>query len=325
LSRSYCETCGSFVEPDEITRDETYLVKGEPVTVTATLAICPVSGDELSNEALDDETLCRAFAVYRARHGLLQPDEIKSIRLKYGLGQKAFSRLLGWGEVTLHRYESGSLQTAAQNTLLELARDPGFVSGLLERNTSVLSQRQRETLRATLRELVSDCAESVVGEEGSGYGETSSCVVKLREMMVYFAGRPKTFRTKLNKLLFYADFLHQKRYGRPISAVRYVHLQFGPVPYGFYRRQDELVSDASLREIEIHAGEWGGTRFEAGRPADLSIFSPSELECVGFVADRFQNWSAKRLTELSHGEAAWRDTRDGETISYAFAGMLSLD
>ena len=325
MSRSYCETCGSFVEPDKITRDETYLVKGEPVTVTATLAVCPVSGDELPNEVLDDDTLCRAFAVYRARHGLLQPDEIKSIRLKYGLGQKAFSRLLGWGEVTLHRYESGSLQTAAQNILLELARDPGFVSSLLKRNTSALSQKQRETLRVTLQELVSDCSESIVREEGSRYAQNATCVVKLREMMVYFAGRPKTFRTKLNKLLFYSDFLHKKRHGTPISAVRYVHLQFGPVPDGFYRRQDELVSDASLCEIEIDAGEWGGTRFEAGRPADLSVFSLSELECLEFVADRFQDWSAKRLTELSHGEAAWRDTRDGETISYEFASVLSLD
>jgi putative zinc finger/helix-turn-helix YgiT family protein len=325
MSQSFCETCGLFVDPDVITRDETLSVKGESITVPARVAICPVSGDELPNETLDDETLTRAFAVYRVRRSLLQPEQIKAIRLTYGLGQKTFAKLLGWGEMTLHRYETGSLQNQSQNTLLELARDPRFIQSQLARNGDALSAQQQADLRARLAELLQDCEEPVARENRAEYLANASCEAKMREMMVFFAGYPDTFRTKLNKLVFYADFLHHKRYGTSISTLRYVNMQFGPVPVAFYQLQAQLVDDASLREAEVRGGKWGGTVFTAGRPADVSVFSASELDCLEYVGDHFDGWGATRISEYSHSEAAWRETCDRETISYDYADELSLD
>jgi putative zinc finger/helix-turn-helix YgiT family protein len=325
VTKSFCDTCSRFVDPEIVSRLETLAVKSESVTVHARVAVCPACSTELSNETLDDETLAAAFAVYRVRHGLLQPDEIREIRLKYSLGQKAFSKLLGWGEITLHRYESGSLQNSSQNTVLELARDPLFIAKMIERNGGLLSQDQRNLLRARLAELVAECPEQVAREEAAPYGVAENCIRKLREMIVLFAEGDRTFRTKLNKLLFYADFLHCKRHGSPISGIRYVHLQYGPVPVGFLQVQAGLVDDSSMSELQICASDWNGTRFHATRPADLSVFSDTEIECLEFVAKRFHHWSAKRLSELSHSEAAWADTRDRETIPYSFADRLSLD
>ena len=45
--------------------------------------------------------------------GFLQPEEIEKIRKQYGLSQKNFARLLGWGDITIHRYESGAIQDDA--------------------------------------------------------------------------------------------------------------------------------------------------------------------------------------------------------------------
>lgn len=325
MTKSFCDTCGRFVEPDVVDREETIPVKGDPVTVSARIAVCPTCATELPNETLDDETLVNAFAVYRARHGLLQPAEIREIRLRYGLGQKAFSRLLGWGEVTLHRYESGSLQNGSQNTLLELARDFHFVEAMIEKNGDFLSPEQRVVLRARIAELTAECPEPIAHEDAPAYGIGDSCVSKLREMIVLFAAGDGTFRTKLNKLVFYADFLHAKRYGTPISGVRYVHLQYGPVPMRFSRLQADLVDDSSLNDIQVLTGDWSGTRFQSNRPADLSVFDTTEIECLEFIAARFKRWSAKRLSELSHREAAWAETADHETIPYSFAERLSID
>jgi hypothetical protein len=38
----------------------------------------------------------------------------------YGLSQTTFSRWLGWGDITVHRYESGSPQDSAHNETLML-------------------------------------------------------------------------------------------------------------------------------------------------------------------------------------------------------------
>lgn len=51
------------------------------------------------------------------------------------------------------------------------------------------------------------------------------------EMMIFFAhGASGTFKTKLNKLLWYSDFLHYHRNAVSISGATYHHLPFGPVP-----------------------------------------------------------------------------------------------
>ena len=38
----------------------------------------------------------------------ITPDSIKSIRNRYGLSQQGFARLLGIGEASMARYESGA-------------------------------------------------------------------------------------------------------------------------------------------------------------------------------------------------------------------------
>jgi len=44
---------------------------------------------------------------------MLSPYEIRELRKRYGLTQKELSLLLGWGSVTMSRYENGALQDVA--------------------------------------------------------------------------------------------------------------------------------------------------------------------------------------------------------------------
>ena len=303
---------------------ETYSVKGEEITVQARVAVCAECGTEMLDVALDDQTLNDAYAIYRSRHGLLQPQEIRAIRSMYGLGQKAFSRLLGWGEVTLARYETGSIQSAAHDGMLRMVQQPANVVGLLQRHGDRLTPEQRRTVEARLAELSVDHEALLVQEEATAYA-VGTDVRKLGEMMVYFAGLPYTWRTKLNKLLFYADFLHRKRHGRPISGSRYVHMQFGPVPADFYTLQAALVDQASIMEECQEAGDRNGTLFRALRPADLGLFDKHEIETLNDIARIFADWSASRLTEFSHREPAWSETSDRDTILYEYADRLQID
>lgn len=306
------------------TRTETYSVKGEDITVQARVAVCEGCGTDMLDVALDDQTLNDAYAIYRSRHGLLQPQEIRGIRSMYGLGQKAFSRLLGWGEVTLARYETGSIQSASHDQMLRLAQQPENVQLLLERNGDRLTQEQRRTVEKRLGALSSDHESFLVREDSAAY-EAGVDVKKLGEMMIYFASLPQAWRTKLNKLLFYADFVHYKRHGRAISNSRYVHMQFGPVPADFYTLQASLVDQAGLTEECQEAGECTGTVFRALRPADVGLFDESELQALNDVAKMFADWTASEVTEFSHRELAWSETSDRETIPYEYAAKLQID
>lgn len=318
-----CPECMTVSGYDVVERSDAFDIRGDTVIVDATIAVCRKCGEEIGVASLDDDTFRRAYAVYRARHDLLQPEHIHAIRSKYGLGQKAFARLLGWGDVTLARYETGSLQSAAHDSTLRLAEDPDNVRQLLALNGDRLSAKQRRTLAERLDDL-SEAHEAVLArEEAAAYGMPIG-VRRLREMIVFFAECPGTWRTKLNKLLFYADFLHHKRHGAAISGARYVRMQFGPVPADFYALHGLLVDDASIDEIPATCGECDGTVFVALRPADRALFSEDELRTMTDVAEHFDSWTAGRISEFSHREPAWAEARDRETIPYERSRSLLL-
>ncbi len=153
-----CFECEQLVEPRIEERKETLPVRGEPVEVLARVGVCPECGADMSVPELDEATLVAAFNQYRSRHGLMTPEEMRRLRERYGLGQRAFALLLGWGEITLHRYESGSLQDDAHNAQLKMAEDPANIRILLETNGHKLTARQRARLETRLREVEGDSA-----------------------------------------------------------------------------------------------------------------------------------------------------------------------
>ena len=118
----YCPVCNCEQEVLLVQKRETYPVKGEPTTINAIVCTCAHCGEEIMTEEYDDDNLRKAYAKYRSRHGLLQPEEIKAIREQYGVSQVAFARIIGVDDNAIARYENGSLQTKTDNDRIMLAR-----------------------------------------------------------------------------------------------------------------------------------------------------------------------------------------------------------
>lgn len=143
MASACCPRCGRTVAYEVESRTETHAIRDEDVSVQVQVAICTMCGADLSVDELDDAALDASLRQYRARHGMMQPEQIRELRSRYGVGQKAFARLLGWGDVTLARYEAGSLQSASHDTALRLADDPDNARVLLRRNGDRLTPKQR--------------------------------------------------------------------------------------------------------------------------------------------------------------------------------------
>ena len=150
MAQIFCPECVKMVDFDVIERPEVFAVRGDEVTVDARIPACRECGELIGTAEYGDETYRAVYNLYRERHGLLMPEQIREIRASYGLGQKAFARLLGWGDVTLSRYENGSLQSDSHDAALRLAQDPENVRRLLERHASRLSTDQRAEVQSRL-------------------------------------------------------------------------------------------------------------------------------------------------------------------------------
>jgi putative zinc finger/helix-turn-helix YgiT family protein len=330
-----CFECGAIVEPRIEQRNEVLPVRGEDTEVLARVAICPGCGVDMSSEELDDATLVAAFNLYRQRHGLMSPEEMRALRDRYGLGVRAFSLLLGWGEITLHRYETGSLQDAAHQGTLRLAEEPANIRVLLSANGHKLTTRQRARLEAHLAAIEAGtvAAEAdelrdvfVAREEQDAYsGWVPMQVSKIREMILFFASLPKMYETKLNKLLFYADFSHFKHHGVSISGSPYLAFPHGPVLQHCPRLEEDLLESGELLVEEVFFSDGGsGTVFTSERAPDLTLFSAEERATLKTVSDLLGGKTSKQLRDMSHTESAWRDTPDRAMIDYAKAAELSI-
>ena len=121
-------------------------------------------------------------------------------------------------------------------------------------------------------------------------------------------------KTKLMKLLFFADKEHLKRYGRPIFFDVYIKKPKGPVPLQTYSIlssyndheyadfQDELNI---LREwLEIEEKDVGQPsfmmNFKRKKGFDPEIFSESELKILYEIFNTFKEHTAEQISEESH-------------------------
>ena len=142
----YCEECKKEVLTSIVEKTETYEVCGESIEVQAQVLVCAECGEELFCEELDNAALVKAYNEYRRRHKLLLPEEIKAIREQYGLSQRGFAKLLNWGDKTISRYENGSLQDRAHNSLLLFLRNPQNMKTYILENEIDVNERRIERL-----------------------------------------------------------------------------------------------------------------------------------------------------------------------------------
>lgn len=146
---------------------------------------------------------------------------------------------------------------------------------------------------------------------------------KLAELIVHVADRLADDRaggsTKLNKVLFFADFSHVRRHGRPITGAEYQHLPHGPAPRRLLPVRRQLIDAGDAELVEEDFLGRPQHRLVAHRRADLSAFSADELETIDRVLDDLAGLTGTQVSTLSHEEAAWRHTTDGETIPYELA------
>jgi putative zinc finger/helix-turn-helix YgiT family protein len=154
--KKFCPVCGIERDTEVIEREEVSNIRGDEIRTISKIRICSVCKEELFDEDLDEENIKRAYDVYRERHGILSPEEIKNIRESYGLSQRAFAKLLGIGEASIARYETGALPEKSLSNMIMLLKDPKNMEKLLEKNEKALTPREKMRLLRRLEEMKGD-------------------------------------------------------------------------------------------------------------------------------------------------------------------------
>jgi len=298
---------------------------------------CEDSGEQFTTTSLDEVNINQVYNQYRNKFNILFPDEIIRIREKYGLSAVKISEILGFGVNTYRLYEAGEMPSVANAKLIQMADDPKKFMDMVELcgtlddkaknkylqiGQFLADEKKRNIFNLNFKEYLLG---NRLADIYSGYRNPN--FEKFTEMVVYFSDKLSPFKTKMNKLLFYADFLMFKQSCFSISGVRYKAIDMGPVPNNFQSIFEYLVNKD---EIVIYTTEfpngYTGEQFKArkDRKFNAELFTENELKTLEKVATVFKETSTNGIIEISHLEEAWKkNSKDQSVISYEYAFELN--
>jgi len=140
-----------------------------------------------------------------------------------------------------------------------------------------------------------------------------------------------TSKTKLIKLLFFADFMHMQKYKRPITWSTYHRLKFGPVPsyvldvINTIAKHRELpISEEHKKKfmssIQVTKEYWGlMISLKASKKPDLDELSISDREIIDKIIKAHGHKNAIQLSNEAHRHHAWQTDLKSRIIRYSNA------
>jgi hypothetical protein len=144
---------------------------------------------------------------------------------------------------------------------------------------------------------------------------------KFKELMLYAAEKSVSDdyfgKVKLNKILFFADFLAFGMMGEPITGATYKREIAGPVPleFNWIAREIEKARDGAFVSKPFFNKQQ--IRLVAHRPANPHHFSIDEKDMIDEVIRNLSTRTATETSLLSHERSfAWQVAERGEVIPY---------
>ena len=310
----------------EVSTVEEHEFRKETFSVHVRYYVCEDTSEKFTTSEQDELLFNELYSQYRAAHGIPFPEEIKAIRQHYGLNYQQMTKILGFGSNQYAQYEKGQVPSESNGKMLSAIMNRQFMLHLLEDSKaefgdeeyrkvyqSVMASDSRVEDEEAKRLIYRDTRRSIY----NGFGVHS--VRRVSEMVKFFVSREGgVFPTKLNKEMFYADFLHYKLHGQSISGLQYQAIQYGPVPVHYDTIYDNI--DGISKEIVIlHNME--STRLSC-EGFDANVFTKQELQTLNAVLTMAKPMNTKDLIDKSHDEDAWLNHYEGNGLipySEAFA------
>lgn len=105
-----CLSCMEVHDVKQVKVAEEVMFKNECVKFNAIYEYCSLTEEYTQTEEMMRINDLAMKDAYRKKKNLLTSSEIITIREKYGVSQKDFSEILGWGKATITRYENHQVQ-----------------------------------------------------------------------------------------------------------------------------------------------------------------------------------------------------------------------
>ena len=335
--RVYCPYCKKEVEY-KIEKRDLKEFRGIEVNTFENVAICNECNQDLYVNEIENENNERIYQIYREKANIINAEDIIKLREKYDISQRELTSILGFGKMTINRYERGGLPTKSQSDYIKLLieNDDKFIEKVKESyeknninektyNKIISEEVEKEISKKEVQDNIRIYLKSVLNRKPDIYnGYKSLDLEKVENIISYIASKVKNLTiTSLNKYLWYIDMLSFNERTVAITGLTYQNQKFGPTIV--YKKYDELslLDDKYTRE-DIETENGNTTKIVSNNNFNFDKISSGEKEIIDTIIRLLKNKNVTDISEMSHREDGWKKTKRFEQISFEYAMNLKL-
>lgn len=204
---------------------------------------------------------------------------IKSLRTKRGVSQSEIAKKLGISRSSYIAVEQGK-------------RD--LTLGEFEKLSEVLS----------------------VSLEDMEHGELPN-YEKYKQMILAFLRLNKNVpKTKLAKLLYFADFGWYYSHLESMSGMQYRKIQYGPVADTYFRLIDEMFDSGEISIEQTDKGALLVSQTRSGAKGHLTSLSREESKLIEKINKKWKTKRTEEVVNFTHKQMPFMFAEDNDIVSY---------
>ncbi len=335
--REYCPYCKKEVDY-KIEKRDVKEFRGIEIDTYENVAVCKECHQDLYVNEIEEKNNERIYELYRAKANIIKPQDIVDLRKKYDISQRELTAILGFGKMTINRYERGGVPTKSQSDYIRLLidNDNKFIEKVKEAykngninnktyekivfeelNNGIDKEQIQDNIRRYLRYALNRKPDIYNGYK-------SLDIEKIENIISYIASKVKNLTiTSLNKYLWFIDMLSFNQRSVSITGLTYQNQKFGPTIIDKKYDEISLLDDKYVRE-DIETENGNTTKIISNENYNLDKISDTEKEIIDKIIKILKNKTVTDISELSHREEGWKKTKRLEKISFEYAMNLNI-
>ena len=333
----YCPYCKKEVEY-KLEKRNVKEFRGVEINTYENVAVCKNCNEDLYVNEVENDNNNRIYEIYRSKTNIVKPQDIISLREKYMLSQRELTAILGFGKMTINRYERGAIPTKSQSDYIRvlIENENEFIKKTKEaydknnisRKTydKIISKNLNEEVnQEDIQDLYRKYINRVLKRNPDIYNGYKIFDLDLVENIIsYIASKVKNLTiTSINKYLWFIDIVSFNQRGVSITGLTYQNQQFGPTII------EQKYKEISLLENKYTRNDYedeNGTKtfITSNKNYDLQNLSASEIKIINTIIKLLKDKNVNEISNLSHKEEGWKKTKRYEKISFEYAMNLSI-
>ncbi|MFA6415134.1 MAG: helix-turn-helix domain-containing protein [Candidatus Paceibacterota bacterium] len=204
---------------------------------------------------------------------------IKSLRLERGVSQLDMAKSLGISRASYIAIEQGKRELTVSE-LEKIAKILGVSFEELESGESPNYEKYKQMILAFLR-------------QGA-----------------------KIPKTKLAKLLYFADFSWFYSHLESMSGMQYRKIQYGPVTDAYFRLIDEMSDNGEISITQTEDGAMLISETRSGAKVQLADITKEEEKLIRDIEKKWKGKKTAEVVDFTHKQLPYLFARDNEIVSY---------